>query len=229
MTHLNQVKKQAAPLRQQVIQLFRNDILEGIYMPGDRLTEPQLCETYGVSRTVIREVLRQLESEHLVTVIASQGPVVTVLTEKDISSIYVVRANLEGLVTDLFVKNSDSESYKKIAKLAKKLEKEYLNGSVESRENFKLNFYETLIEGADNVVLADMLKGIHARIALLRRFAFTDHDRIKISHDELKSIFEAILIEKDAELAKARSYNHILHAGKLAIDEYKKRISQKSA
>ena len=67
------IARTAAPLRQQVVRLVREDILEGGLVPGQRLIESALCETYGVSRTVIREALRQLESEHLISVVPNLG------------------------------------------------------------------------------------------------------------------------------------------------------------
>src|ERR1700755_2005074 len=96
------ISRTAAPLRQQVVRLIREDILNGNLLPGQRLVESALCETYEVSRTVIREALRQLESELLIQVKANLGPVVTVLTESEIKAIYVVRAALEGLAGKLF-------------------------------------------------------------------------------------------------------------------------------
>jgi len=67
------IARTAAPLRQQVVRLVREDILEGKLVPGQRLVENTLCEAYGVSRTVIREALRQLESEHLISVVPKIG------------------------------------------------------------------------------------------------------------------------------------------------------------
>jgi DNA-binding transcriptional regulator YhcF (GntR family) len=96
------ITRTAAPLRQQVVKAIREDILDGGLVPGQRLVESVLCDAYGVSRTVIREALRQLESEHLIRVMPNLGPIVTVLTESEIKSIYVVRASLEGLAGELF-------------------------------------------------------------------------------------------------------------------------------
>ena len=96
------VQQHAAPLRKEVARLLRTDILDGILAPGQRLIEGVLCERYGVSRTVIREALRQLESESLISVLPNKGPIVTVLTSKDIAAIYEVRRCLEGLAGELF-------------------------------------------------------------------------------------------------------------------------------
>src|ERR1700734_3640856 len=106
------IARTAAPLRQQVVRLIREDILNGGLVPGQRLVESGLCEAYGVSRTVIREALRQLESERLITVMPNLGPIVTILTESEIRALYVVRGTLEGLAGELFALNASPQECK---------------------------------------------------------------------------------------------------------------------
>ncbi len=214
------IARTAAPLRQQVVRLVREDILEGKLVPGQRLVESTLCDAYGVSRTVIREALRQLESEHLIEVVPNLGPIVAVLTEKEIRSIYVVRAALEGLAGKLFAENADATQAKNLVKLRDRLDREYRKGDIESRELIKADFYRQLTEGGGNEVLAESLRSMHARIAIFRRFAFVDEARIEPSIAELETIIDAAAIARDGEAAWAACEHHILLAGELAIDEY---------
>ena len=74
------IERSAAPLRQNVVDALRTAIVEGRLAPGARLTERELIEMTGVSRTVIREALRQLESEGVVETIPNKGPIVRKLT-----------------------------------------------------------------------------------------------------------------------------------------------------
>lgn len=217
------ISRTAAPLRQQVVKLVREDILEGKLVPGQRLVENTLCEAYGVSRTVIREALRQLESEHLIRVVPNLGPIVVVLTAEEIESIYVVRATLEGLAGKLFAENASAAQCKKLIKLRKRLDKEYRKGNVESREFIKADFYRQLTEGGGNEILAESLRSMHARIAIFRRFAFIDEARIEPSIEELETIIEEAAVNRDAAAAWAACEHHIVIAGKLAIEEYTKR------
>src|ERR1700721_3777162 len=73
---LRAIRKSAAPLRRQVLDELRQSIIAGRLAPGSRLIERELIAMMGVSRTVIREALRQMESEGLVEVIANKGPIV---------------------------------------------------------------------------------------------------------------------------------------------------------
>ncbi len=217
------VKRQAAPIRQQVTVLLKRDILDGFFMPGDRLVESSLCERYGVSRTVIREVLRLLESEHLVSVVAMQGPIVTKLSEEDIINLYLVRARVESLMIELFIKNATTEDKQDLKKLYSQLDERFLNGSVEQRWEYKDRFYEILLIGAKNNVLEEMILKIQARVGLFKHFAFVYEDRVKHGYEDLKLIFDATLAE-NIDQACAHNDQHLLDAGAAAVYNYKRRL-----
>ena len=94
------VARVAAPLRQSVIASLRSAIAAGRFKAGDRLTERDVCEMTGVSRTLVREAFRQLESEGLITVVPNRGPVVSRVTPEQAEGIYQVRRVLEGLASE---------------------------------------------------------------------------------------------------------------------------------
>jgi len=100
---LSAIPRAAAPLRRQVVDELRHSIISGRLRPGARLVERELIAMMGVSRTVIREALRQLESEGLVAMIPNKGPVVRELTLVEAKDLYSIRAVLEGLAARLFV------------------------------------------------------------------------------------------------------------------------------
>jgi DNA-binding GntR family transcriptional regulator len=176
-----------------------------------------------VSRTVVREAMRQLESEHLIRVLPAQGPIVAVLTEAEIRAIYVVRAELEGLAGRLFAQQASPGCVTRMLVLRDRMEGEYLHGTVETRETFKAAFYRALLDGTANAVLADVLGGIHARVAIFRRFAFVDEARVALSYGELVRIIEACAMRRDAEAAHDACAQHIRVAGDLALIEYERR------
>lgn len=214
------VERQAAPLRQQVVKLIREQILSGEIAPGERLVESTLCSAFTVSRTVIREALRQLESERLVTVLPTFGPIVTILTKKDIESIYCLRANLEGLAGSLFAANATQKQADAMIRLLNRMETDFVNGTVAAREKIKAEFYGLLLKGGGNDVLAETLTIIHGRVALFRRYAFVDEERVAIAMNELRRIVDAVAVKRNAELARKACEEHVRLAGKLAIAAY---------
>ncbi|WP_374433462.1 GntR family transcriptional regulator [Tabrizicola sp.] len=223
MTDVRRIERVAAPLRKQVVRALREDILNGQLAPGQRLIEASLCATYGVSRTVIREALRQLESESLIRVIPAQGPAVAVLTEAEIRALYVVRATLEGLAGRLFVESADDAAVARMISLLHELDERYLHGTLATREDFKARFYATLLEGAGNMVLTDALSRVHARVTIFQRIAFVDEGRVRLSSEELRKIIDSCAVRRDAAAAQAACENHIRVAAELALLEYERR------
>ena len=85
------------PLRDVVFNTLRKAILKGELKPGERLMEIALAERLGVSRTPVREAMRKLELEGLVSIIPNKGAYVTGITRQDVEDIYAIRSLLEGL------------------------------------------------------------------------------------------------------------------------------------
>lgn len=77
------IKRAAASLRHQVQETLRREIVSGRLAPGERLVEQQLCQALDVSRTSLREALRQLEAERLVEIVPHRGAVVALLTSDE--------------------------------------------------------------------------------------------------------------------------------------------------
>ncbi len=80
----------------QTVDKLRDAILNGHFQPGDRLVEQDLCQEMGVSRGSLREALRRLEAEKLITMAPNRGPSVSVIGWAEAEQIYYVRALLEG-------------------------------------------------------------------------------------------------------------------------------------
>ncbi|WP_030169969.1 GntR family transcriptional regulator [Streptomyces sp. NRRL S-813] len=221
----SRLTRHAAPLRQEITRLLREDILSGTFQPGDALREGALCEAYQVSRTVVREALRQLEAERLVTVVAHHGPVVTVLTPRDIEQIYEVRRALEGLMGELFVARASEQVKRKVRELLREMETTYLRGTIKTREEANERFYGLLLEGAGNTVLAEDVARVHARVQIFRRYAFMDDKRARISFEEFGRIVEAAAVACDAAAARAACEHHVHGAAVLAVEEYRRRLA----
>ncbi|MGH3003467.1 MAG: GntR family transcriptional regulator, partial [Gaiellaceae bacterium] len=102
----SRVERVAAPLREQVLDLLRREIVELRFQPGQRLVERELIERLGVSRTTIREALRELAAEGLVTSIPQKGSIVAVPSSKEAAEVYEVRALLEGAAARQFTERA---------------------------------------------------------------------------------------------------------------------------
>jgi len=220
------VNPHAAPLRQEVVRLLRQEILDQLVAPGQRLTEAFLCDRFGVSRTVIREALRQLESESLITLLPNRGPIVSVLSQRDIESLYEVRGGLEGLAGELFAQRASDEVARAMCEHLTLMQDQMLPSDLARRGELKDEFYRLLLLGAGNPVLETTLQGIHARIGVFRHYAFQDDRRVAHAVDELAVIVDAAARRRDPAAARQACEDHIRRAGRLAVDEYCRRVPQ---
>ncbi len=207
----------AAPIRQQVAASFRRAILSGRFAPGDRLFERELCDLTGASRTSVREALRQLETEGLVTTVRNKGPIVTSIDPKQARSIYQVRAALEGLAAGLFAQNATDDQVARFSVAVEHVKKVYKSGDLDEILDAKNGLYDILLEGAGNDIVASMLRMMHDRINLLRRVSLGQSSRLGKSATEIGTILKAIKA-RDAAAASAASVRHVENAAEAALN-----------
>lgn len=199
------VPKVAAPLRQQVEGVLRQAIIDGRLAPLQRLTERELMEMTGVSRTLVREALRQLESEGLIAVVPNKGAVVRELTAAEAQDLYAIRAVLEGLAARLFVEHAEDTARASLMAAGDAVVTAYRDGDFPRALESKNRFYDLLFEGAGNETLSAMLGQLHARIWRWRALGVTHPNRSPRRAQEaargMKVLCDAIR-KRDAEAAE---------------------------
>lgn len=200
------IHKSAAPLRQQVLEELRQSIIAGRLAPGARLIERELIAMMGVSRTVIREALRQLESEGLIAIIPNKGPMVRELTLDEAKDLYSIRAVLEGLAARLFAENADDAQVKKLEQALQRTGDAYKRGEPDRILEAKNRFYDVLFEGAGSETLSSMIGTLHVRIWRWRALGLShpqsSTERSKESMQGLRGMLAAIKA-RDAGLAES--------------------------
>ncbi|MNC84528.1 putative HTH-type transcriptional regulator YdfH [compost metagenome] len=184
---------------------LRRAIIDGRLAPGARLVERELTGMMRVSRTVIREALRQLESEGLIAIIPNKGPVVRALTLAEAQDLYHIRAVLEGLAARLFTEHADDAQVKRIGQALEVVVKAYAGGDARQVLETKNRFYDVLFEGAGSETLSSMLGTLHARIWRWRALGLSHPERSaqrsKESIRNLRAMLAAIR-KRDAAAAE---------------------------
>lgn len=206
----------ATPLRRQAEETLRKAILSGRYDMGERLKERELMESLGVSRTLLREALRQIEAEGLVTLVPHRGPVVSVLSYDDAEDIYEVRGVLEAQACVGFVLRASSNQVHRLGEIFGELRKAAEAGDVERTLDQSTDFYDLILEGSANKVLSSMLKLLHNRIVFLRRTSLSDASRLPEMLDELTHMFNALCARDEVAASKA-SLHHVRSAARTAL------------
>ncbi len=210
----------AAPVRRQVVETLRAAITSGRFAPGQRLVEKDLCDLLGVSRPSVREALRELESEGLISTIPNRGPLVSTLSARDAASIYEVRGVLEGLAAKLFAERATDEQIAELSASVDRLEAAYATADVEQILVAKKAFYDVLLEGSQNVVIPSILRTMNARVTQLRRVSLSSPKRLPASIGEIRAVLKAIR-DRDPEAAFQASLRHIAEASKVAMAKLK--------
>jgi DNA-binding GntR family transcriptional regulator len=210
----SRVDRVAAPLREQVLELLQQEILEMRLRPGQRLVERELVERIGVSRTTIREVLRQLSAEGLVTTIPQKGAIVAIPSTKEAAEVYEVRALLEGIIARQFAEKASDEQLRRLHDAFRAMEAEYQE-SHDSRRllRAKGSIYEVLFEGADNATVRSILQGFQARVAVMRAATLATPGRADESLEEIRAIVAAIERREPGEAERASAF-HVKQAAR---------------
>ena len=199
-------------LGSRVFQRLREDILSGRYKEHEELRETTIGKELGVSRTPVREALRQLELEGLVTIVPNKGAYVTGISAKDIKDIYVLRSMLEGLCARWATEHITEEQIEKLEEIvllsefhANKNQKEK-SGQVVELDG---KFHEVLYEASNSRILEHVLSDFHKYVQMARQASVTREHRAEKSIKEHKEILEAIK-QKDADKAEQLANEHIL-------------------
>lgn len=209
--HSLRILRPAGTLRTQVVSTLRNAIIDGTFKAGERLVERKVCDLLGVSRTLVREALRQLEAEGLVENAPYRGPSVAVLLPAQVQEIYEMRGALEGLAAKLFVERAADSAVAALATAVETIADCYQRGDGAGQRQAVEHFYDLLLRGTGNDMLCQAVASHRARLAWLRAIALSRRERGQSSLEEKRAIVQAIAA-RDAQKARALAEAHVANA-----------------
>lgn len=202
---------QSGSLRSRVFNQLQNDILNGLYEPGDSLIETKLSDELGVSRTPVREALRQLELEGLVQSIPNKGVIVKGISAQDIHDIYTIRMLIEGLAARWAAEKITPEELEEL-KEAVDLEEFYTVKNDNSHLlQFDTRFHDIIFRASKSKPLMHTLSTFHHYVQKARSISMSSPGRAMEVLEEHKAILQAI-IDKDAYKAERLTTEHVRNA-----------------
>ncbi|MBP7566669.1 MAG: GntR family transcriptional regulator [Burkholderiaceae bacterium] len=213
------LKIQTQNVHAQTIEKLREAILAGVFKPGEKLVEADLCERLGISRSSVREALRHLAAEKLVNIVPNRGPFIAHISLEEAQQIYHVRAMLEGEACYLFAPLADDEDLVAMRAALADFERAVKKGDAMARLASTARFYQVILTGCGNKVIAEMLAGLIARVNFLRARSMSQPGRSRHSLAELQQIYAA-LEARDARSARAAAVAHVLKASEAARDAF---------
>ena len=203
-------------LRELCLDKVRNAIITGYFPSGKRLVERTLCEELGVSRSVVREVIRYLEAEGLVEILPNKGPIVSLLNWDIASQIYEIRLLLEQSAVADCTKNQTEETREQLKALLVTLEQDFAADDINHIIATSAKLYETIFTTAKHHIAWEVVQRLNGRISRLRAMTMKSTQREISGFQRIKTICEAIYLHQDPERAKQAVAEHIAEAAAVA-------------
>ncbi|MCX7773153.1 MAG: GntR family transcriptional regulator [Clostridia bacterium] len=200
------------PLRDVIFETLRKAIVSGDIKPGERLMEVSLAEQMGVSRTPVREAIRRLEAEGLVTMIPRKGTHVSELSIKDMMDVLEVRAALDKLATGLAAKRMQASQIKSLESVHKQyvsfVEKDNIEGAIRK----DIEFHDLIYSASGNPRLISVASSLREHIFRFRVIYMKDThiaEHVLHEHDEMLNAIREANEARAADLAEQHIRNQM--------------------
>ena len=210
--------QQSIPLRETAFLTLRKLILTGKLHPGERLTEVRLGKILGTSRTPIREAIRKLEKEGLVTIEPRRGAYASMISTQDMVEILEVRQDLEGLAAYFAATRMSPVEMEELKEIADKYNDAVKSGNMKELIRYDTQFHRLIVDSCNNKILVSMVEQLQE---LVLRFRYIYYDNFKRGEEmprEHQEIIDAIA-SGDADRARAAADVHIDRLKQLVIEE----------
>jgi DNA-binding GntR family transcriptional regulator len=184
-------------------------ILTGVFAPGFRLDEQLLAQRYGVSRTPVREALRQLAATGLIEIRPRRGAAVARVTPDQLEALFVAMAEMEATCARLCAMRMTPIERRRLQSLHDDAMAELVQrGDPDAYAQANTSFHTLIYAGAHNDVLAEFTAGLRRRLEPFRRAQFRNPGRLPRSHAEHDMVVKAIRAG-DAIAAHAAMLHHV--------------------
>lgn len=202
--------------KEVIVEILREAILSGELQPGDRLLQDELAERLNVSATPVREALRQLEAEGILTHSPHKGVRVADVKLEDTRETYLIRSALEALATRLATPNLDEAAIERLQDLQVQMEARIQNDELLELRKLNQEFHMIIYQAARMPRLLKMIRNLWTQFPWDTLYVLPG--RAQESAAEHQKIIDTI-VNGDAEQAATRMQEHIEH-GVIALADY---------
>ena len=203
--------KANTPISTSLLSKLQKDILTGRLRPGQKLTEQQICEEYGVSRTPVREALRQLETDGLVENILNRGAFVIGMTDQDYEDMFQLRKIGEMQAVRWAIERITEEEMDRLEETFEFMEFYTLRNDIDKMLTINTGFHRVIYEAAHNRVLEKILSSYQEHLKYNGMEAVYDDNYLSVVLEEHRAIFKAFK-DKDARAGEAAMEIHMNRA-----------------
>ena len=196
------------PLREIVYEELKRQIMVGEIAPGTRMMEVDLADEMGVSRTPVREAIRKLEKEGLVTIEPRRGAYASDISAKDMVDVLEVRQDLEGMAAGLAAQKIAEGDILQLKDMTRRYKEAVEAGDIEEIIKQDEDFHKFIVGLSDNKTLIKMVSQVQELALRFRYIYYDDFSRFKNQPLEHQEIVEAIM-SGDANSARRFAEVHI--------------------
>ena len=195
-------------LTSKIFNLLRDDILNDKYTEGEKIGEAKLAEELGVSRTPVREALKQLELDGIVENIPNRGVVVRSISKQDVEDIFTIRIAIEGISVGWAIDRITEDGLKEMQDIHDLMEFYAFKKDIEKFAELNTKFHEAIHKATKSRHLEQVLKDFQYYMKKTRKRSLQVEGRMEISLKEHTAIIDAF-IRKDKEAAQKAITRHI--------------------
>ena len=197
-----------APLSNSLLGKLQKDILTGKLKPGDKLTEQELCKAYGVSRTPVREALRQLEADGLVENILNRGAFVVGMSAQDYEDMFELRKAYEVQAVKWAIERITEEEMDRLEETFEFMEFYTLRNDIDKMLTINSGFHQVIYEASHNRMLKKLLSSYQNYLKYKGIESAYDDDYLTTVLEEHRAIFKAFK-DKDVKAGTLAMEMHI--------------------
>jgi len=209
------------PLRHTVRTRIEEAIVQGMFKGGEKLNEAELSRALGVSRGLVREALRELETSGVLVSVPYRGTFVKEWTPRSVRELYTLRANLEEFAVELAVERATDADIEELAELVEAMRQAARENDAAELVDLDLQFHERLAEMTDHRLLVQQLQSLggQTRVFIIATKAyyspFASLEEAAASHYPIVDALRA----RDAKLARDALHEHIKQVGQRYVNQ----------
>lgn len=189
---------------------LREAILECKLRPGQKIVERQLAEHWNISRATLREVLRQLSSEGLVTLLPRRGATVSEVSLQEAEELFSIRLMIESFCARVVAKGQAVATIAEMKRLIKVMKSSLAEGDLVEFSMAGRSFHDVLVDASGNNAMAELYERTKAKFRRYQSLMATLPELPRRSVSEHQEILDAI-VARDADGAAAKVEAHLQH------------------
>jgi DNA-binding GntR family transcriptional regulator len=205
-------QKPYKPIWETIADKLKEDIMNGIYIPGERLRENELAEKYASSKTPVKEALRYLEGIGFVEIVPYTMTLVKKMNREEVSDLYSIESVLEGLAARRATSHLSGSQISRMEKYIEQLEENYRENNHVRHEKANIDFHSVIWRASESLKLQELINSIRQQLQRFRAVTRRYPERFADLVADHRKILE-VLVQGDPEKAEMVVRRHFERSG----------------